>query len=102
MGTNYKHLGCEERTMIQLSLEQGCTLRAIARSVQRGRGENTSGLLRQYFFSLYFGLETAFVLCGAATQKIYMNVIFITVDMSARFLYSYHRISRSGEGSASI
>ncbi|MBK8891242.1 MAG: IS30 family transposase [Dechloromonas sp.] len=35
MGTNYKHLSCEERTMIQLSLEQGCTLRAIARSVQR-------------------------------------------------------------------
>jgi IS30 family transposase len=35
MGTNYKHLSCEERTLIQLSLEQGCTLRAIARSVQR-------------------------------------------------------------------
>ena len=35
MGTNYKHLSCEERAMIQLSLEQGCTLRAIARSVQR-------------------------------------------------------------------
>ena len=26
MGTNYEHLSCEERTMIQLSLEQGCTL----------------------------------------------------------------------------
>jgi len=35
MGTSYNHLSCEERTMIQLSLEQGCTLRAIARSVQR-------------------------------------------------------------------
>ena len=35
MGTNYKHLSCEERTMIQLSLEQGCTLREIACSVQR-------------------------------------------------------------------
>ncbi len=35
MGTNYEHLSCEERTMIQLSLEQGCTLRAIALSVQR-------------------------------------------------------------------
>ena len=35
MGTNYRHLSCEERTMIQLSLEQGCTLRAIAGSVQR-------------------------------------------------------------------
>jgi len=35
MGTNYEHLSCEERTMIQWSLEQGCTLRAMARSVQR-------------------------------------------------------------------
>ena len=35
MGTSYKHLSCEERTMIQLSLKQGCTLRTIARSVQR-------------------------------------------------------------------
>ncbi len=35
MGTNYKHLSCEERTMIQLNLEQGCTLREIARSLQR-------------------------------------------------------------------
>lgn len=78
------------------------TIHFILRSVQRGRGENTNDLLRQHFFSLHFGRETAFVLCGAATQKIYMNVIFITVDMCALFLYSYHRISRSGEGSASI
>ena len=35
MGTNYKHLSCEERTLIQLSLEQGCTLRVIARGPQR-------------------------------------------------------------------
>ena len=35
MGTNYKHLSCEERTLIQLSLEQGCTLRVIACSLQR-------------------------------------------------------------------
>ena len=35
MGTNYKHLSCEERTLIQLILEQSCTLRAIARRVQR-------------------------------------------------------------------
>jgi len=32
---HYKHLSCEERTMIQLSLEQGCRLRAIARSLHR-------------------------------------------------------------------
>jgi len=35
MGTTYEHLSCEERTMIQLSLERGSTLRAIARSVLR-------------------------------------------------------------------
>jgi transposase, IS30 family len=35
MGTHYKHLSMEERTMIQMELEQGCTLRAIAVSVQR-------------------------------------------------------------------
>ena len=35
MGTNYEHLSCEERTLIQLSLEQGCSLRVIARSLQR-------------------------------------------------------------------
>ncbi len=35
MGTNYTHLSIEERAMIQIGLEQGCTLRAIARSVQR-------------------------------------------------------------------
>ena len=35
MDTKYKHLSCEERALIQLMLEQGCTLRAIARSVQR-------------------------------------------------------------------
>ena len=35
MGTNYKLLSCEERTIIQLSLEQGCTLRVIVRSLQR-------------------------------------------------------------------
>lgn len=35
MGTRYEHLSCEERAMIQLSLEQGRSLRAIARSVDR-------------------------------------------------------------------
>jgi len=33
MNTKYKHLNCEERTLIQLSLERGCTIRAIARSL---------------------------------------------------------------------
>ena len=33
MGTNYEQLNCEERTMIQLSLEQGCKLRATLRKI---------------------------------------------------------------------
>ncbi len=35
MGTNYNHLSMEERTMILMGLEQGCTLKAITLSVQR-------------------------------------------------------------------
>ena len=46
MGTNYKHLSCEERTMIQWSLGQGCTLRAIARSVQRAPSSISRELAR--------------------------------------------------------
>jgi len=43
MKTKYKHFNCEERTLIQLSLERGCTLRAIARSLDR----NPSSLSRK-------------------------------------------------------
>ncbi len=35
MGTNHKRLSMEERTMIQMGLERGCRLKAIALSVQR-------------------------------------------------------------------
>ena len=35
MGKNYEHLSVEERALIQCKLEQGCKLRAIARSLQR-------------------------------------------------------------------
>ena len=35
MKTNYKHLNCVERILIQLSLERGCTIRAIALSLDR-------------------------------------------------------------------
>ncbi len=53
MGTTYKHLSCEERTMIQLSLEQGCTLRAIAR---RGRTpERIAGTARCLEFAAAVG-----------------------------------------------
>ena len=34
MGTNYKHLSCGARTLIQLRLEQGCPLWVIARILQ--------------------------------------------------------------------
>lgn len=47
METNYTHLSCEERTMIQLSLERGCTLRAIARSMQRAPSTISRELKRQ-------------------------------------------------------
>ena len=35
MKTKYKHLNCEERTLIQLSLERGCTTNAIVLSLDR-------------------------------------------------------------------
>ena len=35
MKTKYKHFNCEERVLIQLSLEKGCTIRAIALSLYR-------------------------------------------------------------------
>jgi IS30 family transposase len=49
MGTNYKHLSCEERTMIQLSLEQGCTLWAHVVRLLRERHspEQIAGILRR-------------------------------------------------------
>ncbi|MEX3605579.1 MAG: helix-turn-helix domain-containing protein [Burkholderia sp.] len=37
---------CEERTMIQLSLEQGCKVRAIARTLHRGPSSISRGLRR--------------------------------------------------------
>src|SRR5450759_1139135 len=35
MNTDYRQLNVDERVFVQLALERGCTLRAIARSVQR-------------------------------------------------------------------
>ena len=45
MDTKFKHLGCEECTMIQLCLEQGYTLRVIARSLQRAPSSNSRELV---------------------------------------------------------
>ena len=46
MNTKYKHLNCEERTLIQLSLERGCTLRAIALSLDRNHSSVSRELSR--------------------------------------------------------
>lgn len=55
----YKHLSCEERTMIQLSLEQGCKLRAIARSLHRAPSSISRELrsLRSRRVDRGYGLE---------------------------------------------
>lgn len=46
MNTKYKHLNCEERTLIQLSLERGCTMRAIALSLDRSASSISRELAR--------------------------------------------------------
>jgi len=43
MGKKYSHLSCEERTLIQLSLERNCTMSEIARSLDRP----TSTIIRE-------------------------------------------------------
>ncbi|MEX3547897.1 MAG: helix-turn-helix domain-containing protein, partial [Burkholderia sp.] len=44
----YKHLSCEERTLIQLSLEQGCKLRTIAHSLHRAPSSISRELRRNW------------------------------------------------------
>jgi IS30 family transposase len=46
MKTKYKHLNCEERTLIQLSLERGCTMNAIALSLDRSVSSISRALAR--------------------------------------------------------
>ena len=46
MKTKYKHLNCEERVLIQLSLEKGCTIRAIALSLDRSASSVSRDLAR--------------------------------------------------------
>jgi IS30 family transposase len=43
MGKSYSHLNCEERTLIQLSLERNCSISEIARSLDRP----TSTIIRE-------------------------------------------------------
>ena len=44
MNTDYRHLKADERVFIQLALERGYTLRAIARSVQRAPSTVSRGV----------------------------------------------------------
>jgi len=44
MNTNYKHLIREERTLIQLTLERGCAMRAIALSMDCSASSNSREL----------------------------------------------------------
>jgi IS30 family transposase len=46
MKTKYKHLNCEERTLIKLSLERDCTMRAIALSLDRSASSISRELAR--------------------------------------------------------
>lgn len=46
MKTKYKHHNCEERILIQLSLEKGCTIRAIAISLVRSASSVSRELAR--------------------------------------------------------
>ncbi|MBN4054295.1 helix-turn-helix domain-containing protein [Nitrospira defluvii] len=43
MGKQYSHLSCEERVLIQLSLERACSMSEIARSLDRP----TSTIIRE-------------------------------------------------------
>ena len=51
MKTKYKHLNCEERILIQLSLEKGCTIRAIALSLDRSASSVSRELARNNWCS---------------------------------------------------
>ena len=49
MKTKYKHLNFEERVLIQMSLEKGCTIRAIALSLDRSASSVSRELARNYW-----------------------------------------------------
>jgi len=51
MKTKYKHLNCEERILIQLSLEKGSTIRAIALSLDRSASSVSRELARNHWCS---------------------------------------------------
>jgi len=51
MKTKYKHLNCEERILIQLSLEKGATIRAIALSLDRSASSVSRELARNQWCS---------------------------------------------------
>ena len=51
MKTKYKQLNCEERILIQLSLEKGSTIRAIALSLGRSASSISRELARNQWCS---------------------------------------------------
>jgi hypothetical protein len=68
MGTNYKHLSCEERAMIQLSLEQGCTLRTIAQGALVPVAVSRGGVGR-------WMTGKADGMWGAANRRLFLNIL---------------------------
>lgn len=51
MGKQYSQLSCEDRVLIQLALEQGKSLRSIARSLERSVGTISRELLRNGYIN---------------------------------------------------
>ncbi|MES7744568.1 helix-turn-helix domain-containing protein, partial [Cutibacterium acnes] len=63
MGTRYQHLSAEERATIMIMLQQGCSARGIARTLQR----SPSTITREIRRALQWPQRTAFVPAGSRT-----------------------------------
>ena len=63
MGTRYQHLSAEERATIMIMLQQGCSARGIARTLQR----SPSTITREIRRALDWPQRAAFVPAGSRT-----------------------------------
>ncbi|MBN4836479.1 helix-turn-helix domain-containing protein, partial [Enterobacter hormaechei] len=63
MGTRYQHLSAEERATIMIMLQQGCSARSIARTLQR----SPSTITREIRRALDWPQRAAFVPAGSST-----------------------------------
>lgn len=63
MGTHYQHLSAEERATIMIMLQQGCSARSIARTLQR----SPSTITREIRRALDWPQRAAFVPAGSST-----------------------------------